>query len=525
MLLATVLWLQYSYSLLVLTLLRILGSIDIHGNDFVGDINPIFCNETLLFLTFLEVTADCGSGLSEDDASASELDCDCCERCCNDDTGCPHETGKMACAMRADVSSECECFPIASADEILLRDKVGHVRRLSAEDGEDADDEGAYAAACDVTRHCQICGIGDNDSNVDRLGCVLHTYGEIFNANGATNDWKRYEYLPGSLYEGNVVTIQKNNARRPECQVAINGRVCPVCTMVSCFDGTQAWNVLCDNILVEDIAGNVEEGANFHGCESPTTQEDLADLFGVLQVLHYSYNIDVSRHTMYNCKNVHYPGLCDTYRGWFTEDGIYDCDCNESGFDLPCRLKNCLFCLDLLTEEQEEETCFIYGEKRLFKEGYNFDVAQVYEYYVYSSVSETNNEDTPPSVISANADSSSSGNNTIYGITLVSYTHMDSDGTCMVSVDGQLCASCNKNVSCGTATLDGTDSSRSGVLGDALYVNCENVLSEGAIYDECNPPSGEINGATSATNRALQVLATVKFRSTDDFPTCIPYNA
>ena len=91
-------------------------------------------------------------------------------------------------------------------------------------------------------------------THVGGSGCTLCTFGDIFNANGETtvgNKWQRYEHMAGSMHEGTVVTILTDNTRFSECQVAANGQVCPVCTVVSCLDGAQVLNVLCDDIPVE----------------------------------------------------------------------------------------------------------------------------------------------------------------------------------------------------------------------------------------------------------------------------------
>ena len=436
---------------------------EIYNNSFTGDLNALVCDTT----TGLKYTQAAGFNVKADCAGVNpELDCSCCNECCDDLTGCPSDTVEGICEYYASSSnniypgvSRCECVSASS-------------RQNDAGNDAPFDDNGtgSYEMKCNMTPWCRYCS-DDSDCAIQTNGYVYDEFGEQI------SEWRRFEYLPGSNYEGRVVTLTFDKTNT--CKVYVDGNVCNDCSVVLCFDAFQTLQVDCENI---------SGGASFSSC---STTLDSLNRFGVLQVLHQNFEYDYSWTDGNICK-VNHEGFCEVLGAAienhsFRDDG-YVCECNESGLALSCLQEECIYCLDGV----EGEDCFFVGLRFFFQEGSFVSLGYVLDYIFLTSEDTIN--------------------------TLVFYSILD-DGTCSISAGNDECTSCN-NVVC-----PGDDAFAS----PKLQFDCENVFGEGAKYDPCTVDV-EVFNNTTTTNlpHTLQVvLSTAPANDKEDLdslPQCIPYN-
>ena len=457
----------------------------------MGDITPLFCNYTDPKSTLVTLLADCGIVNQND---APEIACDCCTACCNDVTGCENDKGLAECQRDLNIFNSkypgrCECigssYPVGGIVNSLLKGDLALVEDTDATEGvpmlpnNDAD-RGSYALSCHSTYLCKICGENENDP------CVFRWDGYTFDGSGDSDLFVSYEYAPGSIYEGTVVTIVHHSGG---CDVSIDGMVCSHCIPLVCDD-------LYDTIRVS--CGNLPLKPSFNGCSFDLQRDFLSA--GALQVLHESYNYDPSRHSSDTCENVNHPAHCNRIVPFAEDsDGVStSCDCDDSGLELTCLYDECTFCLESNHVDDNKDPhplCFHYRKSRFFDEGnLLFNDSFKFDFFVLSN------------------DRHKEGAREIE--TILSFTHSASDGSCNVTIDGEECTSCNNMTTC-PENENFVNSSYSW----NYLINCENVLGEDAIYhDECIPEP-ERKAAVGGGGDILRVLSLIK----NDFPECIRY--
>ena len=318
--------------------------------------------------------------------------------------------------------------------------------------------------------------------------CALRTNGWYFDGAGdLESQWIRYEYI-SSQYMGRNVLYKKDSSDSV-CEVSVDGELCSSCTTIFCLDGFETIEVKCENVM---------DGAFFSGCNPVSAG---LDFFGVLQVLHPQYDTD-------QCQTYN-PGHCEFVIS-LVEDQIFDetykttCECSESGLDVACQHDGCVFCLfdkDGDDNSTSLEYCFLNGLHLLIQDGDDDIIGEVRDYLFIPTqtpvVSDMTNvtgiNSTDPSSVGGSANSSVTYNET----TLLSL-HLDNvDNSCVVEVDRQRCATCNRTL----CNNDGTQILK-------YQIDCSNILGDDGKFDNCNNETG---------TGILRVL-------TEALPECIPYD-
>ena len=210
----------------------------IQDNGFTGDLDAIICNETSgIFVS--DAIADCDE--------PAEIACTCCVECCNDESGCPHDTGLKACeqdlSMRDD--SFCDCVPGAQGSGDM--------------------DSWDYMLTCDKPG-CQYC-------NDEGTSCAFSSEHRSYDSDGRLiASRQRYEYFTGPNAAKEVTLEYRYALDGKTCEVIVDGQVCNYCMPLSCPDDTESVEIFCDD---------VDNGAKFNGCEVGGSKST-----GFLQVFH-----------------------------------------------------------------------------------------------------------------------------------------------------------------------------------------------------------------------------------------------
>ena len=298
----------------------------IQNNSVTGDLDAIFCREEN---TQNVVSSDC-------DDPNPEVTCGCCTECCNDDWGCPYDSGLEACSRDLDSwlyqFYDCSCEPNTEIENV------------------------DYSMVCDATRNpISLCNPEGND-------CAISSEGNHYSANGEViSFWQQYKYLSGK-HKDKVI---KYDATSPaSCEVSVDGERCQQCYTTLCLDDSTKLVVDC---------GNIEEDAYFNGCASP-------DSDGLLRILYYWFD---------NARNFlpHPPGICSFTKQSLelTESPFLECNCSEDGILLTCQ-PDCQYCILTLNEESLEshEHCYVY-EIAAHSSSDDTDEAETHNYQYVSS--------------------------------------------------------------------------------------------------------------------------------------------
>ena len=537
---------------------------NLQNNSFTGTLDPLVCNIS-------NVRADCGvTTLLPDDSFGSiivsstttrsnktsftnnnsnstehasqvqlpEITCSCCSECCNDVTGCPYDTGYMACERDRDAFTPefCTCmseikYPYPTFDYF--------------DPCNNRNDDDVYVYDVDdytgirynkTVLTCNVPYLKYCNSNKE--DCTFRDYGRIYSDVDSTwiGEQKHYYYYDeASIYYGMSVDYSENYVSS-RCAVFVNGIPCDFCDFLTCQDGHSTITVQCSATTTTAAAGIDEDRvaavvppASYHGCLDSEGDPNI----GILQVLLPVY--DSENYLAYN------PEYCEFAIEFFGNTGRYNCTCpeEESGLTLRCLRNTCSYCYSTnsnsTTEdnnnveesnEYNEYDCFVTTEIYNFQKDTMDVISDGYEYQYFPS---------PPPIQNVQNTTSTFGSSAINATTttnpspppLVTFLRDYVTGACTVLINEEQCERCE-------LTFCESDGS------SKYQINCENIIEYPYAFDGCYnetvaAAAAADNSSTAMDGNAKTSEATTSSSSSsppavgilkmfETWPECTPYS-